>query len=392
MKKLVLTIALIIGIVSIGALSSNANTPFDSSVTIDTGAIAQYSEFKFGWQSIVDERTIPLKINYQRKTGNYTLEGVTINNVRYNFTALSLEGQEIMIYLKPPTDSDSIYYPVNALHLRDDNGALDIQYDVDYLIMSTYDYLPPTYNNQLINYYHQMYIAQGYRLITNEVGYIQMEYPDINRYPNSTFLDLIGLNTEYKLNRDMSIYLNDNPLNDIFHLYVPYVDYTMWKDKWTDSPLFNGINYVWTFNNERFYLWVKQDYYTSTGSIFSDGLLRMQVSLPSYPITTTDVEGLLRSSYNEGYTNAWFDAERDFQLIFDSLVEDIKREARAEGEQIGYNRGVQSSQQEAYEEGRLIGANESFLANFDKWIVPAIIIVMFVGGFFAVVRMKRDSL
>jgi len=37
-------------------------------------------------------------------------------------------------------------------------------------------------------------------------------------------------------------------------------------------------------------------------------------------------------------------------------------------------------------------ATEIFLINFDKWIVPAIIVVMFVGGFFAVVRRKRDEL
>lgn len=62
-----------------------------------------------------------------------------------------------------------------------------------------------------------------------------------------------------------------------------------------------------------------------------------------------------------------------------------------QGHDVGYSSGLQASQSEAYQDGYLKGAEESFISNFDKWIVPAIIIIMIVGGFFAVVRRKREG-
>ena len=61
------------------------------------------------------------------------------------------------------------------------------------------------------------------------------------------------------------------------------------------------------------------------------------------------------------------------------------------GYDIGYDDGLQVSAGEAYDRGYTDGANESFIASIDKWIVPSIIIVMLVGGFFTIARQKRDG-
>jgi len=66
-----------------------------------------------------------------------------------------------------------------------------------------------------------------------------------------------------------------------------------------------------------------------------------------------------------------------------------------EGYNNGYDIGKEISQGEAYDLGYTDGYNdgstESFIANLNKWIVPAIIIVMLAGGFFAITRKKRDG-
>lgn len=62
-----------------------------------------------------------------------------------------------------------------------------------------------------------------------------------------------------------------------------------------------------------------------------------------------------------------------------------------EGYADGYAQGMQVSQSEAYNEGYRNGANQSFMGSLNKWIVPAIIIVMLLGGFFAIARKKRDG-
>lgn len=54
-----------------------------------------------------------------------------------------------------------------------------------------------------------------------------------------------------------------------------------------------------------------------------------------------------------------------------------------------YGLGINSSQQDAYNKGYLDGGKNSFMGSFDKWIVPAIIIVIVVGGAFSIMAMKR---
>jgi hypothetical protein len=54
----------------------------------------------------------------------------------------------------------------------------------------------------------------------------------------------------------------------------------------------------------------------------------------------------------------------------------------------GYQDGINATYQDAYDLGYFKGGEESFLGNFDTWIVPAIISVLIVAGFFAIKNMK----
>lgn len=94
-------------------------------------------------------------------------------------------------------------------------------------------------------------------------------------------------------------------------------------------------------------------------------------------------ERLREREFERGYTDA--------RAYFGIYLEEIGmwRTATIWG-QTEYQRGLQASNQESYDEGYRVGARESFLGSLDKWIVPVIFIVIVVGGFFAL-RGRRDN-
>lgn len=103
-----------------------------------------------------------------------------------------------------------------------------------------------------------------------------------------------------------------------------------------------------------------------------------------------------QNGHNQGYNEGFSDGEI---VGYNDGLDDGYNQGHADGYQegfdigydIGYDDGLQVSESEAYDKGYMDGANESFIASLDKWIVPAIIIVMLVGGYFAIARKKREG-
>ena len=83
----------------------------------------------------------------------------------------------------------------------------------------------------------------------------------------------------------------------------------------------------------------------------------------------------------EGYNNG----REDFGIFYNGQW----RDATYYGD-IRFTEGTQVGDQEAFDEGYLRGSEDIFLSNFDKWIVPAIFIVIVVGGFFTL-RGRREN-
>lgn len=90
------------------------------------------------------------------------------------------------------------------------------------------------------------------------------------------------------------------------------------------------------------------------------------------------------TGYNKGFSNALI-------IGSESSYNRGYNEGKLKGHSEGYQEGLVADNNTKYQEGYNAGSSESFLANFDKWIVPAIIITMFVGGFFAITRHKREG-
>lgn len=97
------------------------------------------------------------------------------------------------------------------------------------------------------------------------------------------------------------------------------------------------------------------------------------------------------SGYDNGYDNGYDKGWEAKEAEINALLPGMLKSEYDRGHDDGYEEGLQVSQGEAYDQGYLKGAKESFMATMDKWLVPAIIIVMLVGGFFAIARKKREG-
>jgi len=100
--------------------------------------------------------------------------------------------------------------------------------------------------------------------------------------------------------------------------------------------------------------------------------------------------------YSKGYDNGYNTGSDDgYNNGYDEGLTDGYNQGLNDGYDDGYDNGyeagIRASQGEAYDKGYQDGYNKSFIGTIDKWLVPSIVIVMFVGGFFAITRSKRDG-
>ena len=167
----------------------------------------------------------------------------------------------------------------------------------------------------------------------------------------------------------------------------------------TNSSLIGNIG--WHADDGYLYIIVKetyfQEYYPNDTPVQAMGELAEVIRVNSWVITesTPDYQLGYNTGYNNGYSkgreagfsNGWHAKEEQVNLELPILLADEYQRGLSDG----YDEGVLVSQGEAYELGYKAGANESFIGTMDKWLVPAIIIVMLLGGYFAIARKKRDG-
>ena len=91
---------------------------------------------------------------------------------------------------------------------------------------------------------------------------------------------------------------------------------------------------------------------------------------------------ILDNAYNQGY-NTGLDVGYDmgYPIGYDIGYDN--------GYDTGYLIGLDEGPEEAYEEGYTKGYNDRFASGLEKWIVPAIIIVLVGGGFLSIMALKR---
>lgn len=100
------------------------------------------------------------------------------------------------------------------------------------------------------------------------------------------------------------------------------------------------------------------------------------------------VEGLTQNqtAYDNGYDDGYNDAKEQYAYYDNGTYHDGNYAYDK-----GYQDGLDSDSQSAYNKGYIDGGNNAFQANLHVWIVPAIIIVIGLGGYLTIARSKRDE-
>ena len=97
-------------------------------------------------------------------------------------------------------------------------------------------------------------------------------------------------------------------------------------------------------------------------------------------------EGLLESEYQRGLQNGFADGydvglNKGYQNGFDDAYNEI---ISSDEYTLGYDNGFKDG-----EKSRIVQNNQSFYSGIEKWLVPAIIVVLVVGGIMSISALKR---
>lgn len=194
----------------------------------------------------------------------------------------------------------------------------------------------------------------------------------------------------------------------------------MFQQYFVDELVSSGVDYMdWpiTWDSNGFKLYIDGSIYSDTRvalvrynyanaldqyTLFFDINFNLIVKLSPEDVSTANSIELKRytqnyDSYSVGYTEGYNagvvtgeitgynNGRNDFGILYNGQW----RDAIYYGN-IRYSEGINASNQESYDAGYIDGSKDSFMASIEKWIVPAIFIVIVVGGFFAL-RGRREN-
>ena len=151
----------------------------------------------------------------------------------------------------------------------------------------------------------------------------------------------------------------------------------------------NKYVFVTDFGDVRFYFFGSPDFDYYKG--FQDGrALEGEQAYNAYRDGYEDgmrlAEGLLESEYQRGLQNGYASGKDDglnegYQKGFDDAYDEI---ISSDEYTLGYDNGFKDG-----EKSRLAQNNQSFYSSIQKWLVPAIIVVIVLGGIMSISALKR---
>lgn len=216
-----------------------------------------------------------------------------------------------------------------------------------------------------------------YSFRTDVLNYVEVKYPTVQRfylpdlqylvvedgtrvsspYPIATFIDVNGAEI---LTFDYDEYTNSlpttNPINIRFEILT--YDYEFYNVAYNNG--YNTGYDIGIFDGRALY-----GYYDTSTSTWLTGA---EARLQGYDL------GKMAFGYFDTGTSTWITAVAYGEDEYDR----------------GLGDGLLESNQESYDRGFVDGGNASFVGNIHNWIVPAIIIVLFLGGAVTVFMRKRE--
>jgi len=154
-----------------------------------------------------------------------------------------------------------------------------------------------------------------------------------------------------------------------------------------------GNFYSWQASGNSFYLDGKTpDYIYQLGYITGQDESSNNASnayQDGYEAGIRTAEGQLESEYQRGLQNGFADGydvglNKGYQRGFDDAYNEI---ISSDEYTLGYDNGFKDG-----EKSRLAQNNQSFYSGIEKWLVPAIIVVIVLGGIFSIASFKRREI
>lgn len=337
-----------------------------------------YERTDYGSETYLYEVTVTINTTYQLKTDvimyfkphlNYTLR-TPLNRLYNSYRILTLN--------KVGTNKWELRYEIALTNsLRE-----EYDYDMNYIL------------SELIDIYAGALQSVGDATFTGEQP---LTIKGIKGNYNYTRLVILGVRQaelifnfpQSLINQGISIESIDiqNTTTDINYTnLVPVYEYHpnprfIWQ--FDDDFFLDGKNFIWLYK-----------------ITISVGGVTETINLTTQLIITAVDSQLYADIYHEAETHSYNDAyDSGYEIGYDSgYAESYSigyNNGYDEGYNIGYNEGYDEglniSHGDAYEKGYKEGANKSFIGTIDDWLIPSIVIVMVVGGFFAIARKKRDG-
>ena len=151
----------------------------------------------------------------------------------------------------------------------------------------------------------------------------------------------------------------------------------------------NKYSFVTDFGDIRFYFVGSPDYDYARGYLDAQAVgeeERYESYRQGYEDGMRLAEGLLESEYQRGFQNGSASGFQDglnkgYQNGFDDAYNEIISDDEYT---LGYNNGFKDG-----EKSKIVKNNEAFYGGIEKWLVPAIIVVIVLGGIFSIASFKR---
>ncbi len=120
-------------------------------------------------------------------------------------------------------------------------------------------------------------------------------------------------------------------------------------------------------------------------------------SLNNYNLISNLENSVLMGLHAEGYEDGYSDGYNSGVIDgYDDGLIDGYDEGFDDGQYIGYSQGYNDGalegldQNEAYNQG-IKDAQMTALGSFDKWFVPAVIVIIILGGFVTIIQKRKDG-
>lgn len=362
---------------------------------------------------------------------SYTLSDTGVTTRLYNVTVYINTEYElknnIILYFKPSISTTTLHTPLNRgynsyniinLNKIDNNNNWELHYEIALLnsLIQSYDYDIDYILSELIDIFIEgepsplEYLREYfYRIPPSsrpinlyEVG---MNYSSGSAYAGrlywmlEDYIDISDYISDYNLflsyttvqNTNLrAIFFYDENKNLIAYCQRSHFEEFIYKFDYADRYVVGMLHFIDTdtgryvnFDNVKY---MRFEYITEPypdDSVLINLTQKLDISIGEYWRNAEAFNSYYQAGYDEGKLIGFADGQKS---ISDEISDILKDEYDR-----GYDDGLLASQGEAYELGYQKGANESFIGTMDKWLVPAIIIVMILGGYFAIARKKREG-